>query len=177
MKEMASLEKQLTFHDRQIELVQKELAGVPTLVKKGLTVAPREIWPPAHAGRRSEQQAVGRNLPAPRPTGNQPDGNLDPAAAEHVHQRGDRCPARDAGAAGRESPQGGHRDAAAPRVRDVGAAAACRSHQGAAGASPFTPSSGRTGPGRSRSRPRRRPKSSGRYGQGRDSASGRRGFP
>jgi len=43
VKELASLEKQLTFHDKQIELVQKELSGVSELVKKGLTVAPREI--------------------------------------------------------------------------------------------------------------------------------------
>lgn len=42
-KELSSLEKQLTFHDKQIELVQKELSGVSTLVKKGLSAAPREI--------------------------------------------------------------------------------------------------------------------------------------
>lgn len=42
-KELVSLEKQLTFHDRQIELIQKELAGVSALVQKGLTVAPREM--------------------------------------------------------------------------------------------------------------------------------------
>jgi protein involved in polysaccharide export with SLBB domain len=43
VKELASLEKQLTFHDTQIELVEKELAGVSTLVKKGFSAAPREI--------------------------------------------------------------------------------------------------------------------------------------
>lgn len=43
IKELASLEKQLTFHDTQIELVQKELSGVTTLVKKGYSAAPREI--------------------------------------------------------------------------------------------------------------------------------------
>jgi protein involved in polysaccharide export with SLBB domain len=43
VKELASLEKQLTFHDRQIELVQKELSGVTTLVKKGYSAAPREL--------------------------------------------------------------------------------------------------------------------------------------
>jgi protein involved in polysaccharide export with SLBB domain len=42
-KELVSLEKQLTFHDRQIDLVQQELAGVASLVKKGLAVAPREL--------------------------------------------------------------------------------------------------------------------------------------
>lgn len=42
-KELAALEKQLTFHDTQIELVQKELAGVSALVKKGLSAAPREL--------------------------------------------------------------------------------------------------------------------------------------
>lgn len=42
-KELDSLEQQLTFHDKQIELIQKELAGVSTLVQKGLAVAPREL--------------------------------------------------------------------------------------------------------------------------------------
>ena len=42
-QELASLEKQLTFHDKQIELIQKELAGVSNLVQKGLAVAPREL--------------------------------------------------------------------------------------------------------------------------------------
>ncbi|MER9265802.1 HlyD family secretion protein [Mesorhizobium sp. M0410] len=41
--ELVSLEKQLTFHDKRVELVQKELAGVSTLVEKGLAVAPREF--------------------------------------------------------------------------------------------------------------------------------------
>ena len=43
VKELASLEKQLTFHDTQIELVEKELAGVSNFVKKGFSAAPREI--------------------------------------------------------------------------------------------------------------------------------------
>lgn len=42
-KELVSLEKQLTFHDKQVELVQKELTGVSSLVQKGLAVAPREL--------------------------------------------------------------------------------------------------------------------------------------
>ena len=42
-QETASLEQQLTFHDKQIELIQKELAGVSALVQKGLAVAPREL--------------------------------------------------------------------------------------------------------------------------------------
>jgi polysaccharide export outer membrane protein/exopolysaccharide production protein ExoF len=42
-KELASLETQLTFHDKQVELVQQELAGVSSLVDKGLAVAPREL--------------------------------------------------------------------------------------------------------------------------------------
>ena len=42
-KELTSLEKQLTFHDKQVELVQKELSGVSSLVQRGLAVAPREI--------------------------------------------------------------------------------------------------------------------------------------
>lgn len=43
VKELASLEKQLSFNDRQIDLVQKELSGVTALVKKGYTAAPREL--------------------------------------------------------------------------------------------------------------------------------------
>jgi len=42
-QELASLEQQLTFHDKQIELIKKELAGVSNLVQKGLAVAPREL--------------------------------------------------------------------------------------------------------------------------------------
>lgn len=42
-QELTSLEQQLTFHDKQIELIQKELAGVSNLVQKGLAVAPREL--------------------------------------------------------------------------------------------------------------------------------------
>lgn len=42
-KELVSLEKQLTFHDKQVELIQEELAGVAALVKKGLAVAPRQM--------------------------------------------------------------------------------------------------------------------------------------
>ncbi|MDG4884003.1 polysaccharide biosynthesis/export family protein [Mesorhizobium sp. WSM4884] len=42
-KELDSLGQQMTFHDKQIELIQKELAGVSTLVQKGLAVAPREL--------------------------------------------------------------------------------------------------------------------------------------
>jgi protein involved in polysaccharide export with SLBB domain len=42
-KEFASLKTQLTFHDKQIELVTKELSGVSSLVQKGLAVAPREL--------------------------------------------------------------------------------------------------------------------------------------
>ena len=42
-KELLSLEQQLTFRDKQIALIQKELAGVSTLVQKGLAVAPREL--------------------------------------------------------------------------------------------------------------------------------------
>jgi polysaccharide export outer membrane protein/exopolysaccharide production protein ExoF len=42
-KEFTSLETQLTFHDKQIELVKQELSGVSTLVQKGLAVAPREL--------------------------------------------------------------------------------------------------------------------------------------
>ncbi|MEY9534925.1 polysaccharide biosynthesis/export family protein [Sinorhizobium fredii] len=42
-KELASLDKQLVFHDRQIELIQKELGDVSSLVSKGLAAAPREM--------------------------------------------------------------------------------------------------------------------------------------
>ncbi|TGS82688.1 sugar ABC transporter substrate-binding protein [Mesorhizobium sp. M3A.F.Ca.ET.174.01.1.1] len=42
-KELDSLGQQLTFRDKQIDLIQKELAGVSTLVQKGLAVAPREL--------------------------------------------------------------------------------------------------------------------------------------
>ncbi|WP_245429988.1 polysaccharide biosynthesis/export family protein [Mesorhizobium sp. WSM3859] len=42
-QELVSLEQQLTFHDKQIQLIQKELAGVSNLVQKGLAVAPREL--------------------------------------------------------------------------------------------------------------------------------------
>ena len=42
-KELTSLGQQLAFHDQQIELIQKELAGVSALVQKGLAVAPREL--------------------------------------------------------------------------------------------------------------------------------------
>ncbi|MET0597090.1 MAG: polysaccharide biosynthesis/export family protein [Mesorhizobium sp.] len=42
-KEVSSLEAQLVFHDRQIELVRKELSGVSSLVNKGFAAAPREI--------------------------------------------------------------------------------------------------------------------------------------
>lgn len=42
-KELTSLEAQLVLYDKQIELVQKELTGVSTLVDRGLTAAPRQI--------------------------------------------------------------------------------------------------------------------------------------
>ncbi len=42
-KEIVTLQAQLTFSDKQIELVQKELRGVSTLVKEGLAAAPREM--------------------------------------------------------------------------------------------------------------------------------------
>lgn len=42
-KELSSLEGQLALYDEQIALVQKELAGVSSLVDKGLSAAPREI--------------------------------------------------------------------------------------------------------------------------------------
>jgi polysaccharide export outer membrane protein/exopolysaccharide production protein ExoF len=43
VKETDSLEQQLTFFDTQIELVQKELSGVSSLVSKGFTAAQREM--------------------------------------------------------------------------------------------------------------------------------------
>lgn len=42
-KELSSLEAQLVFHDRQADLIKKELEGVSSLVTKGLAVAPREM--------------------------------------------------------------------------------------------------------------------------------------
>ncbi|WP_353646372.1 polysaccharide biosynthesis/export family protein [Mesorhizobium sp. WSM2239] len=42
-KELASLETQLTFHDKQVALIQQELSGVSSLVQKGLAAAPREL--------------------------------------------------------------------------------------------------------------------------------------
>ncbi|MGH6762244.1 MAG: polysaccharide biosynthesis/export family protein [Phyllobacterium sp.] len=42
-KELSSLEAQLVFHDKQADLVKKELEGVSSLVTKGLAVAPREM--------------------------------------------------------------------------------------------------------------------------------------
>ena len=42
-KEIVTLQAQLAFSDKQIELVQKELRGVSTLVKEGLAAAPREM--------------------------------------------------------------------------------------------------------------------------------------
>lgn len=42
-KELSSLEAQLVFHDKQEELLKKELEGVSSLVTKGLAVAPREM--------------------------------------------------------------------------------------------------------------------------------------
>lgn len=42
-KELTSLEAQLALYDKQIELVQRELTSVSTLVSKGLSAAPREI--------------------------------------------------------------------------------------------------------------------------------------
>ncbi len=42
-KELASLDKQLVFHDRQIESIQEELTDVSSLVSKGLAAAPREM--------------------------------------------------------------------------------------------------------------------------------------
>lgn len=42
-QEVASLEGQLGFQDKQIALIQKELTSVSTLVEKGLAAAPREM--------------------------------------------------------------------------------------------------------------------------------------
>ena len=42
-KELESLDAQLVFHDRQIQLIQKELKDVSSLVSKGLAAAPREM--------------------------------------------------------------------------------------------------------------------------------------
>ncbi|PDT83704.1 polysaccharide biosynthesis/export family protein [Sinorhizobium sp. BJ1] len=42
-KELVSLDAQLVFHDRQIQLIQKELKDVSSLVSKGLAAAPREM--------------------------------------------------------------------------------------------------------------------------------------
>lgn len=42
-QEVKSLEGQLGFQDKQIELIQKELTSVSSLVDKGLAVAPREM--------------------------------------------------------------------------------------------------------------------------------------
>ncbi len=42
-KEVTSLGAQLVFLDKQVELVQKELGSVATLVERGLAVAPREL--------------------------------------------------------------------------------------------------------------------------------------
>jgi protein involved in polysaccharide export with SLBB domain len=42
-KEVTSLERQLELYDTQLELVEKELSGVSTLVGKGLAAAPREM--------------------------------------------------------------------------------------------------------------------------------------
>jgi len=42
-KEIVTLQAQLAFSDKQIELVQKELRGVSSLVKEGLAAAPREM--------------------------------------------------------------------------------------------------------------------------------------
>jgi polysaccharide export outer membrane protein/exopolysaccharide production protein ExoF len=41
--ELASLQGQLVFHDKQIDLIQKELTGVSALVDKGIVAAPRQI--------------------------------------------------------------------------------------------------------------------------------------
>jgi polysaccharide export outer membrane protein/exopolysaccharide production protein ExoF len=41
--ELASLQGQLVFHDKQIDLIQKELTGVSSLVDKGIVAAPRQI--------------------------------------------------------------------------------------------------------------------------------------
>jgi len=42
-KELSALEAQMAFYDKQIELVQKELEGVSSLVNQGFATAPREI--------------------------------------------------------------------------------------------------------------------------------------
>lgn len=42
-KELASLDAQLVFHDKQIRSIQKELTDVSSLVSKGLAAAPREM--------------------------------------------------------------------------------------------------------------------------------------
>ncbi|APG88492.1 polysaccharide biosynthesis/export family protein [Sinorhizobium americanum] len=42
-KELASLDAQLLFHDKQIRSIQKELTDVSSLVSKGLAAAPREM--------------------------------------------------------------------------------------------------------------------------------------
>jgi polysaccharide export outer membrane protein/exopolysaccharide production protein ExoF len=41
--ELTSLKGQLVFHDKQIDLIQKELNGVSSLVSKGIVAAPRQI--------------------------------------------------------------------------------------------------------------------------------------
>jgi polysaccharide export outer membrane protein/exopolysaccharide production protein ExoF len=41
--ELSSLQGQLVFHDKQIDLIEKELTGVSTLVEKGIVAAPRQI--------------------------------------------------------------------------------------------------------------------------------------
>jgi polysaccharide export outer membrane protein/exopolysaccharide production protein ExoF len=41
--ELVSLQGQLGFHDKQIGLIEKELAGVSSLVDKGIVAAPRQI--------------------------------------------------------------------------------------------------------------------------------------
>jgi polysaccharide export outer membrane protein/exopolysaccharide production protein ExoF len=41
--ELGSLQGQLGFHDKQIGLIEKELAGVSSLVDKGIVAAPRQI--------------------------------------------------------------------------------------------------------------------------------------
>ena len=41
--ELGSLQGQLVFHDKQIDLIEKELTSVTTLVNKGFAAAPREM--------------------------------------------------------------------------------------------------------------------------------------
>jgi polysaccharide export outer membrane protein/exopolysaccharide production protein ExoF len=41
--ELVSIRGQLVFHDKQIDLIQKELTGVSSLVNKGIIAAPRQI--------------------------------------------------------------------------------------------------------------------------------------